>query len=260
MVFGRFGQCVGKGKEEERGFRHALNTDETQIRTGLNGCKSVGGGGGSPWLCCGMVWGECPVYGVGFFEMKQVDEARLESDPLYRYEYLAEFIGFGPDDVKLIQGRHRIWGRARRHWSRRPTRYCCRTTRPRDISFQNSTVRRADAHRFGLADRRSPSDSLSQGSSEPVLRPPHQSRIRREDGAVPGYGGADPHARRREQGDCGAPGANERPDGAISQVLMMSIQEWPLAPDVRVRTMLAFNKLLWIQNDFINRHYARIET
>ncbi len=27
--------------------------------------------------------------------MKTIDEARLETDPQYRYEYLAEFIGFG---------------------------------------------------------------------------------------------------------------------------------------------------------------------
>ncbi|MFT4559922.1 MAG: hypothetical protein ACI92S_005318, partial [Planctomycetaceae bacterium] len=35
--------------------------------------------------------------------MQHIDEAQLESDPQYRYEYLAGFIGFGPDDVKLIQ-------------------------------------------------------------------------------------------------------------------------------------------------------------
>jgi hypothetical protein len=45
--------------------------------------------------------------------------------------------------------------------------------------------------------------------------------------------------------------------GAISHVLMTSIQEWPVTPEVRLATMLAFNKLLWIQNDFINRHYAQ---
>jgi hypothetical protein len=38
---------------------------------------------------------------------------------------------------------------------------------------------------------------------------------------------------------------------------MTSIQEWPVTPEVRLATMLAFNKLLWIQNDFINRHYAQ---
>lgn len=35
--------------------------------------------------------------------MQHIDESKLESDPQYRYEYLAGFIGFGPDDVKLIQ-------------------------------------------------------------------------------------------------------------------------------------------------------------
>ena len=36
--------------------------------------------------------------------MKTIEEERLESDPQYRYEYLAEFIGFGPEDAALIQG------------------------------------------------------------------------------------------------------------------------------------------------------------
>ena len=35
--------------------------------------------------------------------MQHIDESKLESDPEYRYEYLAEFVGFGADDVKLIQ-------------------------------------------------------------------------------------------------------------------------------------------------------------
>jgi hypothetical protein len=34
--------------------------------------------------------------------MKQVDEPRLESDLTYRYEYLAEFIGFSKEDVQSI--------------------------------------------------------------------------------------------------------------------------------------------------------------
>ena len=35
--------------------------------------------------------------------MQTIDEARLETDPQYRYEYLAGFIGFGPEDASLIQ-------------------------------------------------------------------------------------------------------------------------------------------------------------
>jgi hypothetical protein len=34
--------------------------------------------------------------------MKQIDEPRLESDLGYRYGYVAEFIGFGPADVAVV--------------------------------------------------------------------------------------------------------------------------------------------------------------
>src|SRR5438874_1833288 len=34
--------------------------------------------------------------------MKHVNEARLESDLAYRYGYLAEFIGFGAQDVQAV--------------------------------------------------------------------------------------------------------------------------------------------------------------
>src|SRR5262245_12962514 len=34
--------------------------------------------------------------------MKHIDEARLELDLGYRFGYLAEFVGFGPDDVAAI--------------------------------------------------------------------------------------------------------------------------------------------------------------
>ena len=35
--------------------------------------------------------------------MQTIDEARLETDAQYRYEYLAEFIGFGAADAAMIQ-------------------------------------------------------------------------------------------------------------------------------------------------------------
>ena len=36
--------------------------------------------------------------------IKHIDEARLESDLVYRFEYLIEFIGFGEDDIAAIHG------------------------------------------------------------------------------------------------------------------------------------------------------------
>jgi len=43
--------------------------------------------------------------------------------------------------------------------------------------------------------------------------------------------------------------------GVVSHALLKSISEWPITPELKFRTIMAFNKLLWIQNDFINRHY-----
>src|SRR5947209_8267589 len=34
--------------------------------------------------------------------MKTINESKLESDLGYRFEYLTEFVGFGPDDVATI--------------------------------------------------------------------------------------------------------------------------------------------------------------
>ncbi|VAX39629.1 hypothetical protein MNBD_PLANCTO02-2244 [hydrothermal vent metagenome] len=36
--------------------------------------------------------------------MKQINEAQLESDCDYRFSYLAEFIGFGEEDINVIHG------------------------------------------------------------------------------------------------------------------------------------------------------------
>jgi hypothetical protein len=36
--------------------------------------------------------------------MKQIDEGRLESDVQYRFGYLAEFMGFGQEDIDVIHG------------------------------------------------------------------------------------------------------------------------------------------------------------
>src|SRR5262249_1267773 len=36
--------------------------------------------------------------------LKHIDEPRLETDLGYRFGYLAEFMGFGPDDIAAIHG------------------------------------------------------------------------------------------------------------------------------------------------------------
>jgi hypothetical protein len=43
--------------------------------------------------------------------------------------------------------------------------------------------------------------------------------------------------------------------GVISDTLMKSIAEWPLEGNATMQTVRAFNKLFWLQNDLLNRHY-----
>jgi hypothetical protein len=44
--------------------------------------------------------------------------------------------------------------------------------------------------------------------------------------------------------------------GFVSHALLSTISSLGLERDTEFRTMAAFNKLLWIQNDLINRHYS----
>ena len=44
--------------------------------------------------------------------------------------------------------------------------------------------------------------------------------------------------------------------GLISDILLQTVAESPLDPDTTLRTQRAITKLLWIQNDFVQRHYV----
>ena len=44
--------------------------------------------------------------------------------------------------------------------------------------------------------------------------------------------------------------------GFVSDALISTIRDLGLQRDVETKTLRAFNKLLWIQNDLINRHYC----
>jgi len=45
--------------------------------------------------------------------------------------------------------------------------------------------------------------------------------------------------------------------GFVSDALLATILGLGLAAELQTRTLRAFNKLLWIQNDLINRHYTQ---
>lgn len=188
--------------------------------------------------------------------MQTIDEGRLETDPQYRYEYLAGFIGFGPEDVKTIQASAPQLG------PRVPQ--LVEATYRRLLAY-DATARHFVPRQHGF-DGETPPDvqALSMEHPQVMFRKDHLNRYfvqligRGYDAKMVQY--------LDMVGRIHTPMAGNKQIhvplvqmnalmGVISSVLMASISEWPVPPEVRLRTMMAFNKLLWIQNDFINRHY-----
>ncbi len=188
--------------------------------------------------------------------MQTIDESRLETDPLYRYEFLAGFIGFGPDDVKLIQT-------AAPHLGPRVPQLVEKTYQK--LLSYDATARHFVPRQHGF-DGPTPVDlhSLSQDHPQIKFRKDHLNRYfiqligRAYDAKMVQYldmvGRIHTPKAGNKEIDVPLVQMNALM-GAISQVLLQSISEWPIPPETRLATIQAFNKLLWIQNDFINRHY-----
>jgi hypothetical protein len=190
--------------------------------------------------------------------MKSIDEPRLESDTQYRYEFLAEFIGFGPEDVKLIQASAPHLG------PRAPQ--LVEATYQKLLAF-DATARHFIPRQHGYEGPTPPDlKSLTQDHPQIKFRKDHLNRYfialigRAYDAKMVQYldmvGRIHTPKAGNKEIDVPLVQMNALM-GAISGVLLTSIAEWPLAPEIRMKTIQAFNKLLWIQNDFITRHYAR---
>ncbi len=189
--------------------------------------------------------------------MKKIDEQKLETDLQYRYEYLAEFIGFGPEDVSLIQMSAPHLG------PRIPE--IVETTYHKLLSY-DATARHFVPRQAGF-EGEVPADvgSLTDHHPQIQFRKDHLNRYfmqligRSYDAKMVVY--------LDMVGKMHTPGAGNSAIhvplvqmnalmGLLSDALMESISEWPLDPATAQRTARAFNKLLWIQNDLANRHYA----
>ena len=189
--------------------------------------------------------------------MKTIDEARLESDPQYLYEYLAGFIEFGPDDVKAIQS-------AAMHLGPRIPQLVEQTYR--QLLSYDATARHFVPRQHGY-DGPTPIDVTTLTMEHPQVRfrRDHLNRYfmqligRSYDAKMVQYFDMvgrihTPHAG-SPQIDVPLVQMNALM-GTISDVLLTSILEWPLDAGNKGPTISAFNKLMRIQNAFVNRHYC----
>lgn len=188
--------------------------------------------------------------------MKTIDEEKLQSDTAYRFKYVSEFIGFDDEDAKTIN-------QAAGHLA------------PQFAGMVEATYEKLlayDVTARHFVDRQHGYDGPIPASVEDVSANHEQIQFRKEHLSryfmhLVGRPYNDKMAHYLDMvGKMHTPAAgNAAIDvplvqmnalmGAISDVLFDVIFQLSLEDDAKHRMLRAFNKLLWIQNDLITRHY-----
>lgn len=187
--------------------------------------------------------------------MKQIDEIRLENDPEYRFRYLAEFIGFGTVDQSAIQMAAMYLGPM--------IPQLVDTTYQRLLAY-DATARHFLPQQHGY-DGPLPANLDELAASAQIrFRKEHLGRYfmqilgRSFDSKFVAYLDmvGKMHTTRAGNPNIHVPLVQMNAlMGLLADILADAIGQMPLDPAAMPTTLRAFQKLLWIQNDFITRHY-----
>jgi hypothetical protein len=189
--------------------------------------------------------------------MKRIDENRLESDLDYRFKYLTEFVEFDADDVAAIHAAAKPlsplvpalvdavyvklfkYDATKRHFV------------PRQHGYTGELA--ADVETLSLDDEviQFRKQHLARYLAALVTKPYDAKMVQYLDtvGAIhtPASGNADVHVPLVQMNAL---------LGYVADALHATIFGLGLDRKTEQRTLRAFSKLLWLQNDLINRHYA----
>jgi hypothetical protein len=190
--------------------------------------------------------------------MQTIDESRLETDLQYRYEYLAEFTGFTAADATLIQSFAPHLG----------PQIGALVEETYDTLLQYDATARHFVPQQTGCEGDAPADVNALTADHPRIRfrKDHLNRYfmqligRSYDAKMVMY--------LDMVGRIHTPGAGNSSIavplvqmnalmGLLSDALLRLVAQSPLDDARKLQTQLAFNKLLWIQNDLISRHYVR---
>ncbi len=188
--------------------------------------------------------------------MRTIDEPRLETDLQYRYDYLAEFIGFGSADAALIQG-------FAPHLGPRIGEIVDKTY-DKLLSY-DATARHFVPRQHGY-EGDVPGNLADLTTNHPQIRfrKDHLNRYfmqligRSFDAKMVQYLDMVGKMHTPLAGSKGIVVPLVQMNalmGLLSDAIMEAVAESPLDSTKTLQTQRAFNKLLWIQNDFITRHY-----
>lgn len=190
--------------------------------------------------------------------MKQIDEFKLESDLEYRFAYLSEFMGFGEGDVaailasapalsKVVPGlvdavyeKLFTYDATKRHFVPLNSGY----TGPAAPSLADLTTDHPS-----IKFRK---DKLARYLARLVTGPYDAKMVTYLD-----FVGAIHTAKAGSQSIIVPLVQMNVLMGFVSDALLTTIAGMDMSKETKLQTLRAFNKLLWIQNDLITRHYQR---
>jgi hypothetical protein len=188
--------------------------------------------------------------------MQRINEARLESDPGYRFHYLADFMGFGEADVRAIHAAAAqlaplvpslvdavyvklfTYDATKRHFVPRQHGY------EGDLPHDVETL--------------SPNHELIQFRKKHLGRYLTTLVTKPYDDKMVGYLDfvGKMHTPQAGNKEIDVPLVQMNAlMGFVADALATAIFSLGLERETEIRTVRAFNKLLWLQNDLINRHY-----
>ena len=191
--------------------------------------------------------------------MKTIDESRLESDLAYRFAYLAEFMQFSAEDIEAIHGAASLLGpkvpglvdavyvklfnydATKRHFV------------PPQHGYEGKLA--ADVQSLSLADDviEFRKQHLGRYLAALVTKPYDGKMVQYLDtvGAM--------HTPAKGNAQLNVPLVQMNALlGFVADAINATIFDLALDQETERRTIRAFGKLLWLQNDLINRHYAAL--
>ena len=190
--------------------------------------------------------------------MKTIDEAQLQEDLGYRFEYLTEFMGFGEEDIAAIHGAapalaplvpalvDAVYDKLSSYSS------TWRHFAEQQHGYEGELPESVEALRMDHDVIKFRKEHLARYLTSLVTKPYDQQMVNYLDlvGKI-----HTPHA-----------GANQLSVplvqmnalmGFVADAFVATILSLNLDRDTESRTLRAFNKLLWLQNDLISRHYSK---
>jgi hypothetical protein len=188
--------------------------------------------------------------------MTKIDEPRLESDLGYRFGYVAGFMGFGPDDIAAVHGAAPLLA---------PLVPGLVDAVYDKLHSQDATWRHFVPRQHGYTgDVPTDVEALTMDHPQIAFRKQHLGRYlvtlvtKPYDGKMVEYLDmvGKIHTPKAGSADLDVPLVQMNAlMGFVADALTATILGLNLPRETEVKTLRAFGKLLWIQNDLITRHY-----